>query len=216
MQTVRNHIVEILKENGIATVAELAEQLGMAQVSVRHHLDILVGEDLVESSGVRRRNGAGRPSQVYSLTPEASKLFPQRHQVLANEMVSAIKTMLPVEEVRGVFLRLADKTAQGAPMPRVDQSVEDRLEQVAGFLSEKGYTARWEVTDGHYRLFTCNCPYSGVSDQHPEVCEMDRALIQRLVPEGVRRESSHRRGCPSLRVCASAYASKHGAGLTRS
>ena len=38
---------------------ELAEQLGMAQVSVRHHLDILVGEDLVESSGVRRRNGAG-------------------------------------------------------------------------------------------------------------------------------------------------------------
>jgi predicted ArsR family transcriptional regulator len=196
VQTVRNHIVEILKENGTATVAELAEQLGMAQVSVRHHLDILVGEDLVESAGVRRRNGAGRPSQVYSLTPEASKLFPQRHQVLANEMVSAIKTLLPAEEVRGVFLRLADKTAQNAPAARPDQPLEDRLDQVVDFLSQKGYTARWEVTDGHFRLYTCNCPYSGVSDQHPEVCEMDQALIQRLVPEELRRESRIADGAP--------------------
>src|SRR5512141_2319293 len=111
MQTVRNHIVEILKENGTATVAELAEKLGMAQVSVRHHLDILVGEDLVLAAGVRRRNGAGRPSQVYSLTPQAAKLFPQRHQALANEMLAAMKMLLPTEDIQGVFLRLAEKTA---------------------------------------------------------------------------------------------------------
>ena len=189
MQTVRNHIVEILKEDGTATVAELAEKLGMAQVSVRHHLDILVGEDLVESSGVRRRNGAGRPSQIYSLTPEASKLFPRRHEVLASEMVSAIKTLLPAEEVRGIFLRLAEKTVQDAPPVHADQPVEERLADIAQFLSQKGYTARWEVSDGHYRLFTCNCPYAGVSEQHPELCEMDRALIQRLVHEPIRRES---------------------------
>ena len=196
MQTVRNHIVEILKENGTATVAELAGKLGMAQVSVRHHLDILVGEDLVESAGVRRRNGAGRPSQVYSLTQQASKLFPQRHQVLANEMLSAMKRLLPAEELEGVLLRLADKTVQDAPLARPDQAVEDRLNQVAEFLSGKGYTARWEVTDGYYRIFTCNCPYSGVSEQNPELCEMDRTMMQRLVPEGVRRESRIVDGSP--------------------
>ena len=190
MQTVRNHIVEILKENGTATVAELAEKLGMAQVSVRHHLDILVGEDLVESSGVRRRNGAGRPSQIYSLTPEASKLFPQRHQVLANEMLSAMKALLPAEEVQGVFLRLAEKTVQDAPSARDDQQIEDRLDQVTDFLNDKGYTARWEVTDGHYRLFTCNCPYSGVAENNPELCAMDHTMLQRLVPDGVHRETS--------------------------
>jgi predicted ArsR family transcriptional regulator len=196
MQTVRNHIVEILKENGMATVAELAEKLGMAQVSVRHHLDILVGEDLVESAGVRRRNGAGRPSQVYSLTQQASKLFPQRHQLLANEMLSAMKSLLPAEELKGVLLRLADKTVQDAPLARPDQAVEDRLNQVAEFLTGKGYTARWEVSDGYYRLFTCNCPYAGVSEQNPELCEMDRRMMQRLVPEGVRRESRIVDGSP--------------------
>ena len=138
MQTVRNHIVEILKENGTATVAELAEKLGMAQVSVRHHLDILVGEDLVESAGVRRRNGAGRPSQIYSLTQQASKLFPQRHQVLANEMLSAMKSLLPAEEIEGVLLRLADKTVQDAPLARPDQAVEDRLEPGRGVSERQG------------------------------------------------------------------------------
>jgi predicted ArsR family transcriptional regulator len=196
MQTVRNHIVEILKENGMATVAELAEKLGMAQVSVRHHLDILVGEDLVESAGVRRRNGAGRPSQVYSLTQQASKLFPQRHQLLANEMLSAMKSLLPAEELKGVLLRLADKTVQDAPLARPDQAVEDRLNQVAEFLTGKGYTARWEVSDGYYRLFTCNCPYAGVSEQNPELCEMDRSMMQRLLPEGVHRESRIADGSP--------------------
>ncbi len=196
MQTVRNHIVEILKENGTATVAELAEELGMAQVSVRHHLDILVGEDLVESAGVRRRNGAGRPSQIYALTSQASKLFPQRHQVLANEMLAAMKTLLPAAEVEGVLLRLADKTVQDAPTARPDQPVEDRLEQVAEFLSDKGYTARWDVSDGYYRLFTCNCPYAGVSEHNPELCEMDRSMLERLVPEGVRRETRIADGSP--------------------
>jgi predicted ArsR family transcriptional regulator len=196
MQTVRNHIVEILKENGTATVAELAEKLGMAQVSVRHHLDILVGEDLVESSGVRRRNGAGRPSQVYSLTPQAAKLFPQRHQVLANEMLAAMKSLLPAEEVQGIFLRLAEKTVLDAPAAHVDQQVEDRLDQVTEFLNQKGYTARWEVTDGRYRLFTCNCPYAGVSENNPELCEMDRTMLQHLMPEGVRRETRIADGAP--------------------
>lgn len=193
MQPIRHRIIEILKENGTATVAELAIELGMAQVSVRHHLDILIGEDLVTASGVRRRNGAGRPSQIYSLAPGASKLFPQAHEALAGEMLREIKAMLPPEEVKGMFRRLAQRTAREAPEPRADQPLEERLDQVATFLSEKGYTARWEQHEGQYELYTCNCPYAGVADRHPEVCEMDHALVQYLIPStaSVRCEGSH-------------------------
>jgi predicted ArsR family transcriptional regulator len=193
MQPIRHRIIEILKENATATVAELAGELGMAQVSVRHHLDILIGEDLVTASGVRRRNGAGRPSQIYTLAPGASKLFPQAHEALAGEMLREIKAILPPEEVKSMFRRLAERTAREAPTPRADQTLEERLDQVADFLSEKGYTARWEVRNGRYELQTCNCPYAGVADRHPEVCEMDHALVQFLVPgnTSVRCEGSH-------------------------
>lgn len=190
MQAVRQRITEILKEQGSATVAELAQLLGMAHVSVRHHLDILVGEDLVTQTGVRRRDGgAGRPSQVYTLTAQALKLFPQRHDALANNLLTELKASLPGHEVRQLLARVAERTAHEAPPVAVDQLIEDRLTEVAEFLTEKGYHACWEVNNGHYELHACNCPYAGVSERHPELCGMDQALIQHLVPGAIRLQT---------------------------
>ena len=168
MQSVRRRITEILKENGSATVAELADELGMAQVSVRHHLDILVGEDLVELTGVRRRDGAGRPSQVYALTPNALALFPQRNAQLANSVLTELKAVLP-ERRGGCSCCCGSPSAQlrEAPRPVNEQTVEERLDQVTDFLTQKGYSARWESCDGYFELHACNCPYSGVAEQHP-------------------------------------------------
>lgn len=189
MQPIRRRITEILKENGTATVAELAAQLGIAQVSVRHHLDILIGEDYVEATGVRRHDGAGRPSQIYSLTPQAVKLFPQRHDAIAEGMLTELKATLSPEQVRAVFLRMAQKTAAEAPRPLPGQSIEERLDEVAQFLTEKGYNARWEARDGFFELYACNCPYVGVADRHHELCLMDQALMQNLVPGAARHET---------------------------
>lgn len=189
MQSVRRRITEILKEDGSATVAELAAQLGMAQVSVRHHLDILVGEDLVELTGVRRRDGAGRPSQMYALTHNALALFPQRNAQLASSMLTELKAVLPQETVCELLIRVAARTAREAPKPWVSQTPEERLDQVADFLTQKGYSARWETRNGHYELHACNCPYSGVAEQHPELCIMDHTLIEHLLPDAIRVRS---------------------------
>jgi predicted ArsR family transcriptional regulator len=189
VQSVRRRITEILKENGTATVAELAHQLEMAQVSVRHHLDILVGEDLVEQTGVRRRDGAGRPSQVYALTRNAISLFPQRNAQLANSVLSELKTVLPQEEIAELLVRVAQRTVREAPKPFNGQTFEQRLDQVAEFLEQKGYSARWEACDGYFELHACNCPYSGVAEQHPELCLMDHAMIQGLLPDAERSRS---------------------------
>ena len=189
MQPIRRRITEILKENTTATVAELASQLGIAQVSVRHHLDILIGEDYVQATGVRRHDGAGRPSQVYSLTDQAVSLFPQRHDAIADGMLTQMKAALPPEQVRTIVLRMAEKTAEEAPKAVPGQPVEERLNDIAEFLTEKGYDARWENCDGHYELHACNCPYIGVADHHPELCLMDQALIQELLPGAIRYET---------------------------
>lgn len=191
MQSVRRRITEILKEEGSATVAELAAELGMAQVSVRHHLDILVSEDLVELTGVRRRDGAGRPSKIYALTPNAHALFPQRNAQLAADVLTELKAVLSRDEVAHILLRVAERTAAEAPQPTEGQTVEERLDQVTGFLTQKGYSARWEKCDGYYELHACNCPYRGVADQHPELCMMDHAMIARLLPDAVRSDCIH-------------------------
>jgi predicted ArsR family transcriptional regulator len=90
---------------------------------------------------------------------------------------------------------VAERTAAEAPRPYENQPLEERLDQVTDFLSQKGYSARWETCDGHYELHACNCPYSGVAEEHPELCLMDHAMIIQLLPDAVRanclRQQSH-------------------------
>jgi predicted ArsR family transcriptional regulator len=186
VHAVRKHILQILKESEGATVAELAEQLDMAPVSVRHHLDILLGDNLLCVDRVERKGCVGRPQQVYVLTAEAARYFPNNFAALAGNLARQIKQILPPEQVRCAFQAMAHEIAseiepgalEGLPM-------EARLTRVAEFLTERGYLARWEQAgpdaDDGYLLHKCNCPYAGVSAQHRELCLMDQALIDELV-----------------------------------
>lgn len=187
MHAVRKHILEILKEREGATVAELADVLEMAAVSVRHHLDILQGDNLIKVARVERNGSVGRPQQVYVLTDEALDYFPNNFAALAGNLVRQIKRTLPPEQVDCVFRSLAhdlageferdaqESSGQAAPM-------EAQLERIAQFLSSQGYLASWEETgDGDYLLHKHNCPYAGVSAEHRELCAMDQVLVETLV-----------------------------------
>ena len=112
MHAVRRQIVEILKEASGATVAELAEKLEMAPVSVRHHLDILQGENLISVGRVERKGNVGRPQQVYSLTAQAIALFPNNFASLAAGLVRQLKQVLPAEQVTVAFTAMAADLAK--------------------------------------------------------------------------------------------------------
>ena len=49
------------------------------------------------------------------------------------------------------------------------------------FLNEKGYLARYELAGDQYMLYTLNCPYQGIAEQHRELCGMDKRLLDRLI-----------------------------------
>ncbi|NTU63973.1 MAG: ArsR family transcriptional regulator, partial [Chloroflexi bacterium] len=61
MQATRQRILEILKERGAATVEELGSDLDLTPVTIRHHLDILRNEGLIQAPKVKRRDAPGRP-----------------------------------------------------------------------------------------------------------------------------------------------------------
>lgn len=195
MHTVRRHILEILKERSGATVAELAECLNMAPVSVRHHLDILQGDNLIAVDHLERKGNVGRPQQVYALTMEANDHFPNNFAALAAGLLRQLKIVLPPEQVESAFCALAREFAGelleggAAELP-----LEARLEHVACFLSDHGYLARWEPDPDNpehgFLLHKCNCPYTGVSNEHRELCVMDQTLINELVGQNCERIGS--------------------------
>lgn len=181
MQATRYRILEILKEQGGVTVAELAHKLDMAPVSVRHHLDVLQSENLIHCPRVRRHGTVGRPQQVYSLTPAAEQHFPSNTQKLAAVLLSEIKAILPQQEINSVFHRVADTmVGEAKPMPE-NATLEERADTLVSFLNERGYLARWEKRDGSILLVTLNCPYSGVAGLHRELCAMDQHIMGHLL-----------------------------------
>jgi predicted ArsR family transcriptional regulator len=194
VHAVRKHILELLKERDGATVAELAECLSMAPVSVRHHLDILQGDNLISVDRLERKGNVGRPQQIYALTTVANEHFPDNFAALAAGLVRQLKLVLPPEQVEAAFKALAHDFASKVQPTLTELAVEDRLERVTNFLNERGYLARWETdetaADGSFLLHKSNCPYAGVSDEHSELCVMDQALINELMGESCHRVES--------------------------
>jgi predicted ArsR family transcriptional regulator len=222
VHAVRKHILEILKEqNSGATVAELAEHLEMAPVSVRHHLDILQGDNLIYVDRLERKGNVGRPQQIYALTEEATAYFPNNFAALAGKLVEQIKQMLPPEQVPCAFRAMAQEMAAECEGLHEGMAVEERLEHITAFLTARGYLARWEevvtdlpaVTDGgtpkngctgEFLLHKYNCPYVGVSSEHRELCLMDQTLINELTGCSCERVASLAEGssCCTYRVAS--------------
>ncbi len=191
MHAVRKHILEILKERNGATVAELAETLEMAPVSVRHHLDILQGDALIRVDRLERSGSVGRPQQIYALTDEAAELFPNNFAAFAGNLVRQVKNILPQSQVDALFVSMARDLAAEFEEPR-EQSLplHERVQHVAAFLNERGYLASWEQEgddEGVFLLHKHNCPYAGVSNEHGELCLMDQTLVDTLFSEHCER-----------------------------
>ncbi len=180
MQNKRQQIVEILKERGSATVEELSKELGITTVTVRHHLDVLRAEGLVSEPVVRHRATSGRPQHTYGLTSKAGDLFPKNYNGLAAQILDEVKARYDMRAVNVIFEGVASRLLAEAPRPIADETLEQKLDRIVGFLNQKGYVARWGRGDDGILVHTCNCPYEGLADSHPELCNVDLTLIAAL------------------------------------
>ncbi|MCO6452058.1 MAG: helix-turn-helix domain-containing protein [Caldilineales bacterium] len=203
MHPVRKTILEILKRQGYATVNDLADALDMAPVSVRHHLDLLIGDGLVDSPRVRRTAGAGRPQQVYALLPAADAYFPNNYLLMADESLRALKQSLPQDAMLGIMAEVAGRTAAQAPDDLPQMPPREQAVIITGFLNEHGYMADYEWEETSFVIHTCNCPYSDLAASHPELCHMDLMLVGQLAgtqPQRVAHIADGDARC-SYRIC---------------
>src|SRR3954462_11871446 len=88
----KRQIVERLKRAD-AKVSTLARALDMTEAGVRQHLDALAEHGLVVSR-TGAAEGRGRPPTVWALTDLAQDLFPDRHDDLTVELITAVRNAL--------------------------------------------------------------------------------------------------------------------------
>jgi predicted ArsR family transcriptional regulator len=194
MQSTRQEILEILKEERQATVEDLAQRLELTPMTIRHHLNVLQAQNLVVASKVHRSKKVGRPRLVYTLTEAADDLFPQGYGQLARYLVSEVKETMGEEEAEAILRRVAERVAQEAPPALEGEGFEERLDVVVAFMHDQGFISRWEKADDGYVITNVNCPYRHVSQEHNQVCIMDTEILNRLTGVEPQRLSSMRTG----------------------
>ncbi len=122
MQATRQRILEILKERGTATVEELGAELDLTPVTIRHHLDILRGEGLVQAPKVKRRDAPGRPQHIYALTDAADDYFPKNYAGFADLMLHEIRERVEPRELDSILRSMANRMAVQAPNAQPGES----------------------------------------------------------------------------------------------
>jgi predicted ArsR family transcriptional regulator len=186
IQETRRNILEILKDHGDLTVDEIVGILHdraekkVTAATVRHHLDVLKENGMVDTPDVRRRDTPGRPQYVFALTEKAGDFFPSNYAGLAEGLLSHIKASLPGPQFNVILEGTAREMASKANIPD-DLPLDERLDLVIDHLTEQGYQASWHPAEDGFILETSNCPYEKVVQSHDDLCMVDMYLISTLL-----------------------------------
>lgn len=192
LQPTRRKILLALKQRGGLTAAELAEQLGITSMGVRRHLTMLERDRLVRYDLVQR--GKGRPSYVYSLSPEADNFFPKNYAALANELLGYLADE-DDQHVIDLFDQRARRRIRQAQSSLGGKGLGERVAGLADILRTEGYLAEWEQVDANtYLLSEHNCALRDVAKEFSAACGSELTFLQAVLPDAEVTREHHMMG----------------------
>ena len=186
--TTRQKILDYLKRNRKASSREIALVLNMTPANARYHLGILAADGRVEVVS-QQQLGRGRPEKVYKIS-----------EVLAGNNLSMLLDALLTEAGQTVAMdavgkRLAvDKGSQSQPLMR-------RLDSTIKRLNIMHYQARWEAGSEGPRITLGHCPYMAIIEEHPQLCQMDSALLDTMLGVEVEHVAKLKKGVGDMVYC---------------
>jgi len=169
MITARHKVLAFLNKTRTASAREISRALKMPAPNVRHHLRVLVSDGRLEMASARGRDGRGRPEKVYSL-PRA----------VLGDNLPALANALLVESDSNVRMDALAKHLAGESN-FAGQPLARRLNLTIEKLNQMNYHARWEAGSAGPRIVLGYCPYAAIIEKHPELCQMDKALLHEMM-----------------------------------
>ena len=177
-------VIASLRTHGTRTASGLADDLGMTDVGVRKHLQVLVDEGFVTHEVVRQPRG--RPAAEYRLTDGARALFPHRYAAMASELLEFLREEHGREGVRTYLHWRASRQLADLEEVVTADDLPGRLDQLAEALTAAGYEASVRGQDGAFELKQEHCAVYDVAKSHPEMCAHEAATFKRLLGDDVK------------------------------
>lgn len=189
LSSTRGRLLALLRRDS-RTVDELARHLDLTDNAVRAHLATLERDGFVQQHGVHRGGGSGKPAYTYELTPAAEQFFPKSYAAILDELLAALDTHLPPDEVEALLRRVGRRLAAARPpasaLGAAPGDLRARLEIAAAALNQLGGLAEVEERDGTLSIRGYSCPLAAVVPDHPEVCRLAETLVSDVAGVPVR------------------------------
>ena len=173
----RHKVLAYLTRTRTASVREIARALKMSAANVRHHLRVLVSDGRLEVVLVGEHDRRGRPEKLYSL-PRAA--LGDNLPALSDALLAEAGTKVRMEALAKRLVGESDFAGQ---------PIVKRLNLVVEKLNQMNYHARWEAGREGPRIILGHCPYAAIIEKHPELCQMDAALLEGLTGESAEQLS---------------------------
>ncbi|MBT8769202.1 helix-turn-helix transcriptional regulator [Metapseudomonas boanensis] len=155
------------------SIDELADHLAVTRTAIRQHLAALERDGLIVR-GATRPTGR-RPEQLYLLTAQGRELFPRQYQMLADLLIDEVAGLIGRDALLRLMRTLGRKLAADMEQQVVDEA------RIVEHMNQVGYEAEvFFRSSGEPEIIAHNCVFHHLAAAHPEVCELDLALIGAL------------------------------------
>ena len=179
IRNTRDRVLQTLLTKERCTIKELAGEVEINPISVRHHIGKLEAEGLVSSE--EDHYGVGRPRRKYFLTEKGRESFPTRYINLTLRLLEQLKDSMPQPMVNRLFTQIAQDMASEHRSEIESLSTEERLNLVKELLTQEGFNVEVERQGDLYHIRELSCPYYHLGQTHPEVCSVDQTLISTIL-----------------------------------
>jgi predicted ArsR family transcriptional regulator len=215
MRSTKEQILSHLKRSGGSAVDEVADEFGLARMTVRQHLTGLERDGLIQSR--EQKGKSGRPHMVFSLSDRGEETFPKRYDRLADLLLKEVAS-LTADEIAGLdeggrkrllLQKMVERVYEDHEKKVREKTLPERVAMVAEILQEEGGFADWSESAESFEIVDYNCVYRKVVDSHPGVCDWHVSLLGRLLGEKVECSQFMSKGAESCR-----FVVKEGVALT--
>lgn len=177
----------LLKTRGPQNAQGLASTLGVTKEAARQHLLRLADEGLVLATSEIR--GVGRPVQVWKLTAEAQKRFPDTHAELATSMIESVRALFGTNGLEALIAR-REQEARGRYQAclRGAVNLQQKVARLARQRASEGYMAEWRREGDKFVLVENHCPICAAAAACSGFCCSELQLFRELLGPEVRVE----------------------------
>jgi predicted ArsR family transcriptional regulator len=178
----RGRLLALLRE-GTWTVDDLATRLELTDNAVRFHLTSLEDAGTVRKNGVLRKEGAGKPADLYTLTPEAEESFSRAYAPVLAVLLAELRETMSTGQLVAFLRRAGTRLAKG--LPRSSGSLSHRVAGAAELLNALGGVTAVEKSGNTYQIIGRACPLSRAVEADHCVCAAVTALVAEVVDADV-------------------------------